>query len=127
MAAIAGLESIKQPSSVKLFSDSEYLVNAIAKGWLVSWHKRGWKKSNKEKVLNVDLWKRLLPLLQTHQVKLSWVKGHAGNTENERCDELSRTAADKPNLPRDHGYEVAAFLRDRRSSGTGSMDFSDTN
>jgi len=121
MAAIVGLEAIKEPSTVTLFSDSEYLINAISKGWLESWKNRGWKKSNKEKVLNIDLWKRLLPLLEKHKVTLSWVKGHSGNTENERCDELSRTAADEPNLPRDHGYEAAA------SSGTVSMEFNDVN
>jgi ribonuclease HI len=96
MAVIAGLEVLKQPSKVELFSDSQYVVNAIT-DWMVKWKKFGWKKSKsaKEPIKNVDLWRRLDELLQRHTVTASWVRGHVGHVENERCDTLAEAAAAK--------------------------------
>ena len=88
-AVIAGLEQLKEPCAVTLTSDSKYVCDAITKGWAKSWKKNGWRKSDKSPALNVDLWERLLTLLDVHQVKVVWVKGHAGHPENERCDRLA--------------------------------------
>jgi len=104
-AAIAGLEMLKQPCKVTLYSDSQYLVDAIMKGWAVKWRKNDWWLNNKERAKNIDLWERLLPLCETHQVEFRWVRGHAGNVENERCDQLSMAALRQPNLRTDDGYE----------------------
>ena len=104
-AAIAGLEMLRQSCKVTLYSDSQYLVDAIMKGWAVAWKKKGWWRTKKERAANIDLWERLLALCETHQVEFRWVKGHAGNPENERCDQLSMTALRQPDLPADEGYE----------------------
>ena len=88
-AVIAGLEALKEPCAVTLTSDSKYVCDAIVKGWARSWKKNGWRKSDKSPALNTDLWERLLRLLDIHQVKVVWVKGHAGHPENERCDRLA--------------------------------------
>ena len=103
-AAIAGLEALKEPCRVTLFSDSQYLVYAIQKGWAGKWRANGWKRSNKEKAINPDLWERLLNLCDVHDVQFQWLRGHAGQNENERCDELAKAAAKSPDLPVDSGY-----------------------
>src|SRR2546428_6286143 len=105
-AAIAGLEMLKQPCKVTLCSDSQYLVKTMMEGWVATWKKKGWWRTNKERPENVDLWQRLDLLCGTHQVEFRWVKGHAGNLENERCDQLSMAALRQPNLPADEGYET---------------------
>ena len=94
MAAIAGMEALKEPCSITLTSDSKYLTDAINKGWLESWKKNGWKKSDKSPVLNVELWQRIDELVSIHQVQFIWVKGHAGHPYNERCDVLATMYAD---------------------------------
>ena len=86
---IRGLEALKEPCVVELYSDSKYVIDALEKGWAVSWQKRGWVKSDKKPALNPDLWQRLLELCQIHQVRCHWVKGHAENPKNNRCDELA--------------------------------------
>ncbi|MGM9618726.1 MAG: ribonuclease HI [Oscillospiraceae bacterium] len=88
-AVIAALSALKEPCAVTLYSDSRYVVDAIEKGWVYGWKKKGWVKSDKKPALNVDLWEKLLPLLQYHRVQLRWVKGHAEHPENERCDALA--------------------------------------
>lgn len=88
-AAIEGLAALKEPCHVVLTSDSKYLVDAVNKGWLAGWQKKGWKKSDNSPVLNIDLWQRLLPQLARHRVDLVWVRGHDGHPENERCDQLA--------------------------------------
>ncbi len=90
MAAIVGLEALKEPCRVILTSDSKYLVDAVEKKWLSGWQKRGWKKADGKPALNVDLWKRLQVQLDRHTVTLQWIKGHAGHPYNERCDALAR-------------------------------------
>lgn len=92
MAVIKGLEALKEPCRVTLYSDSRYVVDAIEKGWLAKWQKNNWYRNKSEKALNVDLWKRLSELLKIHEVTFVWVKGHADNVENQRCDTLAREA-----------------------------------
>lgn len=94
MAAIAGLEALVKPCSVKLYSDSKYLVDAFNQHWIDSWIKKGWKRGKNEEVKNPDLWKRLLAAKEPHDVEFIWVKGHAGHEMNERCDALATAAAD---------------------------------
>jgi ribonuclease HI len=103
-AAIKGLELLPSPCRVTLYSDSQYLVNAIMKGWAVRWKKNGGWLNQKQRAKNMDLWEKLLPLCQTNRVEFRWVKGHAGIHENERCDQLSTAALRQPNLPADEGY-----------------------
>lgn len=86
---IKGLSALKRPCKVILTTDSKYVCDSINKGWLYGWKKKGWIKSDKKPVLNVDLWEQLLPLLEKHDVTFNWVKGHAGHPENERCDRLA--------------------------------------
>ena len=83
------LLKLKEPCTVELYSDSKYVVDAVTKGWVYGWQKKGWIKSDRKPALNVDLWKRLLPLLARHEVHFHWVKGHAANPKNNRCDELA--------------------------------------
>lgn len=88
-AVIAALEQLKEPCQVELYSDSTYVVNALEKGWAASWQKNGWRKADKKPALNADLWERLLELSRVHTIRLHWVKGHAENEWNNRCDELA--------------------------------------
>ncbi len=88
LAAISALEMLRRPCSVALYSDSRYLVDSVEKGWLLSWEKNGFVRKSKE-VPNTDLWKRLLVQLRTHTVRFVWVKGHAENPYNNRCDEMA--------------------------------------
>lgn len=101
MAVIAGLQALKEPCRVRVVTDSEYVVNAMEKGWARSWKARGWRRRTGEPALNADLWERILDLCQEHQVSFQWVRGHAGHAENERCDRLAVEAAARPDLPRD--------------------------
>ncbi len=107
LAAIAGLEALKEPCRVTLYSDSQYLVNAIEKGWALRWQSNGWMRNRKEKAINPDLWERLLDLCKIHSVQFEWLRGHAGQSENERCDELAKSAARSLILDTDEGYEMA--------------------
>ncbi len=95
MAAIVGLEALKEPCNVTLTSDSKYLVDAIQKNWLVNWQKKGWRKADGSPVLNRDLWERLQAQLDRHEVSFRWIKGHAGHPYNERCDRLAVEAIEK--------------------------------
>jgi ribonuclease HI len=113
-AAIAGLEMLKQPCKVTLYSDSQYLVKAMTEGWVAQWKKKGRWRTNKERPENVDLWQRLDRLCETHQVEFRWVKGHAGHPENERCDQLSMASLRQSNLPVDEGYENEPESEDGR-------------
>ncbi len=107
LAAIKGLEALKEPCDVTLYSDSQYLVNAIEKGWAERWQAAGWMRNKKEKAVNPDLWEMLLDLCKVHKVRFEWVRGHAGHDENERCDELATSAAHGSDLAVDEGYEKA--------------------
>jgi len=96
LAVIEGLKELKQSCHVNLYSDSKYIVDAINKGWLAKWRKNNWMRNKKERALNVDLWEQLVDLIEIHTIEFIWVKGHANNVENERCDTLARAA-----IPRD--------------------------
>jgi ribonuclease HI len=104
IAAIKGLEALKTPCAVKLYSDSQYVVKAITNGWAKKWQAKGWRRNQWDQVVNADLWDRLMKLCATHQVQFEWVKGHAGNRENERCDALAMKALQNDNLAVDTGY-----------------------
>ena len=95
MAAIVAMEALKEPCEITLTSDSKYLTDAINKGWLASWKKNGWVKSDKKPVLNVELWERIDALLAIHRVRFVWVHGHQGHEYNERCDRLAVEAIEK--------------------------------
>lgn len=114
MAAIVALRSLKTPCKVTLFSDSQYLVQAMSQGWAERWRSMGWKRNKRERALNADLWGELLDLCSRHEVEFKWVRGHAGNKENERCDELSVLAAKQKNLPPDPGYENPEAIGTKR-------------
>ena len=88
-AVIQGLSALKEPCIVELYSDSKYVIDALQKGWAKSWREKGWKKADKKPALNPDLWENLLNLVETHIVHYHWVKGHADNPKNNRCDELA--------------------------------------
>lgn len=88
-AVISALSALKEPCQVTLTSDSKYVIDSITKGWVYGWKKKGWIKSDKKPALNVDLWEKLLSLLEIHKVEFVWIKGHAGHEENERCDRLA--------------------------------------
>jgi ribonuclease HI len=105
LAAIVGIEALKESCNVILFSDSQYLVDSIEKGWALRWQANGWKRNNREKAINPDLWERLLELCKIHKVRFQWVRGHAGHRENERCDELATAAAQGSDLGIDEIYE----------------------
>ncbi len=100
LAVITGLEAIKKDGwDVLIYSDSKYVVDAVEKGWIWQWEKKGFKKKK-----NIDLWKRFIPLFKKHKVKFKWLKGHAGNPENERCDYLAVKSAEQPDLLDDLDY-----------------------
>jgi len=104
LGAIVGLESLSRPCSVALYSDSTYVVNAMSKGWLAGWQKRGWRTSSKQPVKNQDLWQRMVVAAGRHEVSWRWVKGHSGDPENERCDALAVAAANGADLLEDDGF-----------------------
>ncbi len=98
-AAIVALENISAGEFVEIFTDSNYLKNAFVQGWLINWKRRGWKTAAKTPVLNQDLWLKLDALISKRRVRFNWVKGHAGNKFNERCDELARAEAEAQKNP----------------------------
>ena len=107
MGVIAALECLRKPCEVEVHTDSQYVANAFNKRWVDGWRRRGWKNAKKEPVKNPDLWKRLLRAMEPHEVTYLWVRGHAGNELNERCDRLAVDAATAPRetLLTDGGFE----------------------
>jgi len=103
-ALIAALQQLKAKCDVNIFSDSKYIVDAVNNGWAKKWRANGWRRNKKEMALNPDLWGALLDLLDKHNCTLSWVKGHAGHFENERCDQLAVEACTSANLLEDTGF-----------------------
>ena len=101
LAVIVGLEALKNPQSVvTIYTDSQYVVNSVEKKWVFDWEKKNFQGKK-----NADLWQRFLKIYRCHTVAFKWVRGHAGNRENERCDRLAVAAAQSPNLLNDFGYE----------------------
>ena len=96
-AVIAGLSALKEPCIVELYSDSKYVIDGLSKGWAVSWRKNGWRKADKKPALNPDLWEKLLNLVEIHQLHYHWVKGHADNPKNNRCDQMAVAESKKFN------------------------------
>lgn len=94
-AVINALEALKEPCKVTLYSDSQYVCNALKLGWAKKWKANGWMRNKKEPALNPELWESLLNLCEVHKVEVVWVKGHAGHPENEKCDRLAVAAAQK--------------------------------
>jgi ribonuclease HI len=108
LGCIAGLDAIEERSDITIYSDSKYVVDAVTKGWAETWRSRGWNRKVEGELIpasNADLWARMLDLCEWHRVKFRWVRGHDGNIENERCDELARAAAASENLAVDGFYE----------------------
>ena len=105
LGAIGALEALRRPSRVVLFTDSKYVADGISKGWAAKWRSNGWRRGNRGKALNPDLWERLLDAVARHDVTFKWIRGHAGNPENERCDQLANSAANGQNLGIDRDYE----------------------
>jgi ribonuclease HI len=101
MGPIAALESLKEPCEVTVTTDSQYVVNAIEKGWAKKWRSMGWMRNSREKALNPDLWQRLLDAITKHKVTFKWVRGHDGHIYNERCDRLAVKASSQKGLPED--------------------------
>ena len=107
LGAIVALEALKESCRVTIHTDSEYLANAVEKGWARRWRANGWRRNKKEKALNPDLWERLITLCDGHEVEFKWIRGHAGDIENERCDTLANQAAQLSTLIIDEGYEAS--------------------
>ena len=109
LGCIAGLQALRQACEVTIYSDSKYVVNSMTKAWALKWRRKGWKRKdengNEKDVLNVDLWIQMLELCDKHRVRFEWVRGHAGNKGNERCDQLARAAAASGRLAIDAPYE----------------------
>ena len=108
LAVIEALGALKEKSRVVVWSDSQYVVHGIEKGWARRWRANGWRKADKSRALNVDLWSELLDLLEAHGVRFRWTRGHSGDEENERADELAVAALRSDDLEEDEGYPGAA-------------------
>ena len=106
LGVIAGLDALKDPCKVTIYSDSRYIVDAGNKGWARRWKTNDWRRNKREKAVNPDLWERLLNLLNVHDTEFRWVKGHAGNKGNERADALAVAASNSDDLAIDEGYEI---------------------
>ncbi len=106
LAAVRALEALREPCCVDLYTDSQYLRHAVEKRWLAGWVAGGWKTAAKKPVKNRDLWEQLQVQLQRHEVRFSWVRGHAGHADNELCDTLARNAALGCGLPPDPGFDA---------------------
>lgn len=105
LACIEGLKALKHRCSVVLFSDSKYVVHGMTKGWAERWQANGWRLADDEEVKNADLWRELVELCEQHDVEFRWVRGHSGNRENQRCDQLAMAAAQRRGLAADTAYE----------------------
>jgi ribonuclease HI len=105
MAAIEGIRMLKNLCKVILYTDSQYIADSISKGWVQKWQEKNWMRNKKEKAQNPDLWEKLLNLFEKHEIDVKWVRGHSGNPENERADQLATQAIKKKNLRVDYYYE----------------------
>lgn len=110
LAAIAGLEALREPCEITIYSDSQYLIQAMSKGWIQGWRKNGWKRKQNALLKNADLWQRIWKAAEPHEVVWKWVRGHAGNKFNEICDQLAVAAATSKKLQVDEGFEPQQLL-----------------
>lgn len=106
LGIIEPMESLKEPCEVHAVTDSQYITNAINKGWIDNWVKKGWKTAAKKPVKNQDLWNRLIELMNKHSLTIEWVRGHNGHPMNESCDDLAVSAREGTNLAEDKGYDA---------------------
>jgi ribonuclease HI len=106
-AVITGLKALGKdhPGPVSVYTDSRYVVDGISRGWAKKWRRQGWMRDARNRAENIDLWAMLLDLCEVYEPRFVWVRGHAGNVENERCDALAKEAARGPDLPPDIAYE----------------------
>ena len=104
LAAIVAIESLNQACKVTVFTDSKYVSNAMTEGWIHGWRQKGWSRGPNKPLKNKDLWQRLYDAIVIHKMEWKWVKGHAGNPNNERCDYLATFAAQSPNRVEDTGF-----------------------
>lgn len=111
MALIRGLEEIADGATVDIYSDSQYIVNALTKGWTKSWQNNGWRTANKKPVANRDLWEKVIILSGKVKLKPVWVRGHDGHAENEECDRMAVEACTKGPFEKDMGYVDEAQMR----------------
>jgi ribonuclease HI len=111
LGVLEALRTLKEPCSVTVRCDSEYVVRAMREGWPQKWQQKGWMRTKKDAAANPDLWDALLKECVRHEVEFVWVRGHAGNRENERCDRLAVAASRERNLPVDEGYEDPKGVR----------------
>ena len=105
MAVIAGLEAVKKSCRIILYTDSQYIADSINQRWVYKWREKGWRRGKKDKAQNVVLWEKILELLDEHEVEMKWLRGHAGDPENERADLLAVQASRGPQLLADEFYE----------------------
>lgn len=103
-ACIHALAHLEDRCNVTVYSDSQYLVNGISKGWALNWKRNNWLQSDRKRAKNIDLWDPLLSLVEKHRTQFVWVKAHNGHPENDRCDQLANATANGPNLLEDEGY-----------------------
>ncbi len=113
MGPIKGLEALNQKCRVTLYSDSRYVVEGIEKGWARRWRSKGWMRNKREEAVNPDLWGQLLDLCDKHEIEFRWVRGHSGDPDNERCDQLAVQAAHSTGLLVDKGYETPEKVNQR--------------
>jgi ribonuclease HI len=106
MGIIEPIRLLKEPCEVDIYTDSMYIVNSVKQGWLKGWAKNGWKRSDKEPVANIDLWKMMLKATCVHKLNFNWIKGHNEHIENERCDELAVASRQQEGLEIDFNYET---------------------
>ncbi len=106
LGVIEPMESLKEPCEVHAVTDSQYVANAINKGWIKNWVKKGWKTAAKKPVKNQDLWNRLIKLMDKHSLTIEWVRGHDGHSMNESCNDLAVAAREGTNLAEDKGYDA---------------------
>ena len=119
LAVIKALEALTRPCKVTLYSDSRYVVDAMAKGWALKWRAKGWMRNKNERALNPDLWERLLHVAEGHEMDFQWVRGHAGDLGNERADRLAVSAAQGSDLPPDEVYEAEHSSGQRQRARAG--------
>ena len=112
MAVLAGLDALKESCKVTVYTDSQYVCDAMSKGWLRRWQKKGWMRKKAQPVANSDLWQKMLALCEKHDVEFEWVKGHSGISDNERVDFLSYRALERGNLAIDEGFESRSERED---------------
>ncbi|NHM28375.1 ribonuclease HI [Desulfofundulus sp. TPOSR] len=106
MAVIEGLRALKRPCRVTIYTDSRYIVDAMTRGWVRRWQANGWRRENGEPAKNADLWRQILSLASKHRITWVWVKGHADNIYNNRCDQLAVEASRRASLPVDPGFQA---------------------